>query len=374
MRVLMVSLDRKAFVEGDPARARLSGYGEVFEELHIIVYAKRSLGLRTQKIAPNVWLHPTNSFSKLFYVADAIGIARGLAGERAFSIVSGQDLSETGFAAWCIARQLDLPVQLQDHADVFDSYFARESLGNRMRVALARFLLPKADCIRTVLPAGKERIVARFPYLERRISVLPVFTRTNHLVDAVPAFSLRERYPQFKTIFLMASRLVSQKDIGFALKAFKEANVEGAGLIIVGEGPLAGMLKEEVHKLGLEEKVVFLPWQQDLVPYYQGADLFLLSSAYESYGRTLVEAAAAGLPFIATDVGIAPALVAAGAQGAVVTRGDVAAFRDALRAPMARGVSGGLRAVEALVGRNEAEYRERYRATLARCAGGSHRV
>lgn len=369
MKVLMVSLDRKAFVPGDPARERLASYGKVFEELHIIVYAKRDLGLSEERIADNVWLYPTNSKGRLSYVLDAIRLARG----RSVDIVSGQDLGETGVAAWRIARMLRVPLQLQDHADVFDPYFARESIGNRFRVLVARFLLPKADCIRTVLPGGKDRIIARFPSLEGRIEVLPVYTPTDALRGAHPSFSLHDRYPAFSRIFLMASRLVPQKDIGFALRAFAEADVEGSGLVLVGEGPLKDALMEEAVELGIEDRVVFVPWERDLVPYYKTADLFLLSSAYESYCRTLVEAAAAGLPFVSTDVGVASALVGSGAAGTVVAHGDHVAFRNAIRAWSESGKDAaaagkGLAAVERLVGKDEDEYRARYRDTLARCA------
>lgn len=369
MKVLMVSLDRKAFVSGDPARARFASYGSVFEEVHIIVYAKRDLGFSEAKIAENVWLYPTNSKSRLGYVGDAIRLARG----RSVDIVSGQDLGETGFAAWRIARMLNVPLQLQDHADVFDPYFARESLGNRLRVSMARFLLPKADCIRTVLPGGKERIAVRFPKLEERITVLPVYTPTDRFKGTAASFSLHDRYPQFSWICLMATRLVPQKDIGFALRAFAEANVEGGGLVIVGEGPLKDALAQEAVELGIEDRVVFVPWELDLVSYYKTADLFLLSSAYESYCRTLVEAAASGLPFVSTDVGIASALVEAGAAGTVVAHGNHAAFRNAIRswheAGKASAEAGkGLAAVERLAGRDEDEYRARYRESLARCA------
>lgn len=368
----MISLDRKAFIPNDLARVRLAGYGTVFEELHIIVYAKRNLGLRDEKIAENVWLYPTNSKNRFLYMLDAVRIARRL--QRSGSIldiVSGQDLCETGFAAWRIARVLKIPLQLQDHADVFDPYFIKESIGNTIRVLCASFLLPKADCIRVVLPRGKERIIRRFPSLAERIAILPVFTPTKHFRDTQASFSVHEKYPQFSKIFLMATRLVPQKDISFALHGFKDAAVEGSGLLIVGEGPLRQALEREVNKLGLSERVIFLPWEKDLVSYYKTADLFLLSSSYESYCRTLVEAVAAGLPFVSTDVGIASALVESGATGTIVARGDRTGFANAIQKHMDSGnnfTDQGLHAVEHLVGKDETEYRIRYHESIVRCA------
>lgn len=366
MRVLMVSLDRKAFVPGDPARERLASYGEVFSELHIIVYSTKAHGFAKEQIRDNVWLYPTNSVSRAFYIPDAVRTARTLS----VDIVSGQDLAETGIAAYVIARRKKVPLQLQDHADVFDPYYAQESAENRIRVLIAKLLLPKAACIRTVLPAGKERIAAQFPQLRERITVLPVYTPVSLFSEGAPVFSVHDRYPQFKTIFLMASRLVPQKDIGFALRAFSEARIPESGLIIVGEGPLKESIQEEIVSLGIEEQVVLVPWERDLVSYYKTADVFVLSSLYESYCRTLVEATAAGLPFVSTDVGVASMLVAGGAQGIVVSRGDHVGFKDALRTQATTGKIDAQKALEsiaALAGKDEQEYRARYRASLS-CA------
>ncbi len=372
MKVLMVSLDRKIFEERDPTRARLAAYGEVFDELHIVVYATKNVAYTKQQIAPNVWVYPTQSLHKVFYIPDAVSIARTLSNKGVtIDIVSGQDLAETGIAAWCIARRLKVPLQLQDHADVFDPYFAKESIGNKIRVHIASFLLPKANCIRTVLPSGKERIASRFPALRDRISVLPVYTSVSAWKDTIPSFSVHERFPQFSYIALMASRLVPQKDIEFALYAFKNAEVGGSGLLVVGEGRLQTALENTVRLLGLEDRVVFFPWEKDLVSFYKTADLFLLSSRYESYCRTLVEATAAGLPFVSTDVGIARTLVESGASGSVIAHDDLEGFAQAIKTALEAGKGtgvNGLEAISRLQGATETEYRERYRATLERCA------
>ena len=374
MNVLAISFERNAFIEGDPARRRFARYGAVFEELHLIVYAKRSLGLSEVQIADNVWLYPTNSLHKALYIADAMRIARRLRREgRVFDIVSGQDLAETGLAAWRIARLFDTPLHLQDHAGVFDAAFQRESMGNWLRTQFARFLLPKADGIRAVLDSGREQIISRYPALSAKVEVLPVYTDTDRLSTAAPEFSVRERYPQFSSIILMASRFVPQKNIPLALRAFREfLRVDSkAGLVLVGSGREERRLRSMVSGLGMEGRVVFVPWEKDLISYYKGADLFLLSSRYESYGRTLVEAAACGLPFVASDVGVASMLVASGARGIVCTTRDPKEYAAAIAAhlndPTPHLPGAGLGAVQALIGGSEEEYVARYKDMLAAC-------
>lgn len=170
----------------------------------------------------------------------------------------------------------------------------------------------------------------------------------------------------------MASRLVPEKDIGFALRAFKEADIAESGLIIVGEGPCKEVLAAEVIELDLEDRVVFVPWEKDLVSYYKTADVFLLSSTHEGYCRTLVETVASGLPFVSTDVGVAQTLISAGADGILVSRGDHVGFRDAMRSKVFRPVvatnSRGLDLIQKMTGKSEEEYRARYAASLQVCA------
>lgn len=363
MKLLMVSLDRKIFIEGNSARARLAGYGTVFEEVHVIVYSLRTHGLSQQRLAENVWAYPTSSPSKLSYVFDAIKIGKSLRGH--FSIVSGQDPAETGIAAWRIARTCGVSLQLQDHADIFDPWFARESIGNRARVLVARFLLPRATCVRAVLPRVRDRLLARIPSLQGRVSVLPVFVDTTRIAMAEPAFDLHARYPQFERIALVASRLVPQKDIRLALRAFARANVRGLGMVLMGEGRERAALEQEAARLGIGTRVVFAPWEEDLASAYKTADLFLLSSRYESYCRTLVEASAAGLPFVATDVGVASILAETGA-GVVVPVGSEEEFSRALMQDYAR-TAGNLAPVDRLAGATEEEYRIRFRALFDAC-------
>ena len=105
----------------------------------------------------------------------------------------------------------------------------------------------------------------------------------------------------------MASRLSVEKNIGLAIEAVKYLipNYPNVLLLIVGDGPELKTLKIQVVSHKLQDNVVFESWTDDLVSYYKTADLFLLTSNYEGYGRTIVEAVVANLPVLMTDVGVA---------------------------------------------------------------------
>ncbi len=76
------------------------------------------------------------------------------------------------------------------------------------------------------------------------------------------------------------------------------------GLVIVGEGREKGRLDRMARHFGLEKQVMFLGARSDAWGLVQSAQAYIQASAYEGYGRTLLEAALAKIPIITTDVGI----------------------------------------------------------------------
>jgi glycosyltransferase involved in cell wall biosynthesis len=77
------------------------------------------------------------------------------------------------------------------------------------------------------------------------------------------------------------------------------------GLTIVGEGSEHESLIQRAKHAGIESRVEFVGWQHDIGRYLARADVVLVPSRYEGYGLVIVEALAAGVPVIATDVGVA---------------------------------------------------------------------
>src|SRR5690606_817912 len=118
----------------------------------------------------------------------------------------------------------------------------------------------------------------------------------------------------------MASRLVKTKNIPLALRAFAEVIKKHphAGLIIMGSGPEERSLIESVQTLGIGQNVVFKSWVNDPFLQYKEADIFLTTSNDEGWGMTTVEAMAARMAIVMTDVGCAPTLLEDGKNALVV--------------------------------------------------------
>ncbi len=294
----MLSTDRKIFEPTSEVHKRMLGYAEDFEELFIII-----LGVNMElKVEGKLKYLGLTRFRAIFW--------RPI---DKFDLVTSQDPFETGLVAQLLAKLTGAQLELQIHTDLFNPYFKKQSLLNRVRILIAHFLLPRADKIRVVSQRIKDSLLYNFPHLTFNIEVRPIFVDVEKIKNAPIKTDLHKKYPQFEKIILMASRLTWEKNIGLAIEAMRDANMRMHAnntnrkilLLIVGSGPEEGSLKCKVESLKLVEQIKFEPWSNDLPSYYKTADLFLLTSYYEGYGMTLVEANVAGCKIVSTDVGVA---------------------------------------------------------------------
>jgi glycosyltransferase involved in cell wall biosynthesis len=305
IKVLMIGSDRKLFEDGSLVSERIKEYGTLVEELHIVVFAKRSLGLTNYRLTSNVWIYPTNSLSRWLYVYDAVKLGRKIISKNKFirgkSIISTQDPFECGLAGYLVRHQSLLPLEVQLHTDPFSLYFT--GLLNQVRKVIAKKILRNANSVRVVTTELQSKI-SRFTSVN--ISVLPIYVDIEKIEHAPVVFNLHSRYP-WQFILLSACRLAPEKNIGMMLQVLKliHDKIPDVGLVVVGSGPEEQSLRELVSNLNLESSVVFVGWQTDLASYYKTADAYIQASFFEGYGLALVEAGLSGLPVITTPVGVA---------------------------------------------------------------------
>lgn len=321
----MISTDRNIFIRDSAVAFRMARYGALTQELHIIVFAERSLGLENQQIGPNVWVYPTNSRNRWFYVRDAVAVGRRITRERKINLVTTQDPFEAGLAGMRIAKIAQAQLQVQVHTDFLNPWFLRQSLLNRVRARIAPRVLKAANGIRVVSPRIKGTLLKAFPAIAGRVVVLPIFVDVKRIREHTPTIDLHKQHPQFEQIILVVSRLEDEKNVALALYTFQKVfqKYPKAGFVIAGSGRGERQLKTLAKKLGLEKSAVFVGEQSDIYSYYKTADVLLLTSNYEGYGMVLVEAAAADCPIVTTDVGIARDLMQNSEQEFVCPVGDV---------------------------------------------------
>jgi glycosyltransferase involved in cell wall biosynthesis len=119
-------------------------------------------------------------------------------------------------------------------------------------------------------------------------------------------FQNRKKKENSKTKFLFVGRLEQQKGVMYLIKAADLLkNKNDFEIIIVGEGSEADNLMKTTRELGLIDLVSFKGkvGEQKLIEYYLGCDAFVLPSLWEGMPLTLLEAAAAEMPIIVSNVG-----------------------------------------------------------------------
>jgi phosphatidylinositol alpha-mannosyltransferase len=134
-------------------------------------------------------------------------------------------------------------------------------------------------------------------------------------------------------VVLWVHRLERRKGFGVALEAFAllAADVPDVSFVVIGSGPeraavdvLPAYVRARVHMLGSVSDA-------DLPRHHAGADVFVApATGKESFGIALVEAMAAGLPIVASDIRGYREVVRQGAEALLVPPGDAAALARAL--------------------------------------------
>jgi len=162
-----------------------------------------------------------------------------------------------------------------------------------------------------------------------RVSVLP--NPAPSLPELPPRQELRRRLGVDGPTLVFAGRLTAAKALPVAFAAL--ASTEGVCLLVAGDGPDRQALELEAERLGLAGRVRFLGAQprERVLALFRAADAALLSSAWENFPHTVVEALAAGTPVIATRVGGVPEVVHDGENGLLVPAGDPEALAAAIR-------------------------------------------
>lgn len=157
----------------------------------------------------------------------------------------------------------------------------------------------------------------------------------NKQVKSADPSTLRARHDASDDlVFLTVSRYVPQKahtDLIAAMESVVE-QIPNSQLFLVGRGPLEEDIRQTVQARGLEEHVTVTGYvsEEMLNKYYAMADAFVLSSVKEGFGIVLIEAMAAELPVVATDIAGVNEVVVDGETGKLVPAGEPERLAEAM--------------------------------------------
>jgi colanic acid/amylovoran biosynthesis glycosyltransferase len=284
----------------------------------------RFLGIVVRVIG-GYYRHPDFLWRALVTVAVAAAHARSLRNDRVDHI-HAHFATYPLLTAWICQRLVGIPYSVTPHAhDIFvDQSFLRS------RLAPARFVVAISDFNRGFLAAyGAGRTT--------RVHVI------RYGID-LSAYRFRPRAPQSTgpVHALCVASLRDYKGHAVLLRAIAEgpAELERVHLDLVGEGPLREELERLVRRLGLDGRVSFhggLP-EHEVSAMLDRADMFVLPSVITANGtmeglpNVLIEALAAGVPAVSTNISGIPELIRDRETGLLAEQGDSADLGRAIAA------------------------------------------
>lgn len=144
---------------------------------------------------------------------------------------------------------------------------------------------------------------------------------------------LRERRPDEAAVVGTVAHLSREKGLSYLVEAASliPGVQERLRFVIVGNGNCRRELEELVRNKDLKDVFTFAGFHSDISPYMKSFDMFALPSLSEGLSSAILEAMAASLPIIATDVGGIPELVTSGENGLLVAPADPAALARAIQ-------------------------------------------
>jgi glycogen synthase len=154
--------------------------------------------------------------------------------------------------------------------------------------------------------------------------------------DPARIAAARARYAGTGPLVVFSGRLVYEKGVHDLLRAMPRLRRRHPGirLVVAGSGPHDEALRRQARELRLGRSVHFAGFVGDdqLAALAAAADCAVVPSIYEPFGLVALEAAAAGTPLVAADVGGLRELVEHGRTGLRFSSGDVAGLADSVTA------------------------------------------
>jgi N-acetyl-alpha-D-glucosaminyl L-malate synthase BshA len=185
------------------------------------------------------------------------------------------------------------------------------------------FSINESDAITAVSYNLRDETFKHFK-IEKEIEVIVNFVDVSRFSrKPIDAFK-KVIAPNGERIFMHASNFRKIKRVQDVVKIFAQVNKTiPSKLLFVGDGPERSTAEDLARELGIIEEVRFVGKQEQMEDILAIADLFLLTSEYESFGLAALEAMAAGVPVISTNAGGLGEINIPGQTGFLSDVGDI---------------------------------------------------
>lgn len=207
---------------------------------------------------------------------------------------------------------------------------------NFRRKLMNFFLFKKINKIVPVAKSVREDVLKNnWSVPEEKISVLENSIDYGRFADVSTSKEDAKKMlglPSDAFVFGTIGRLAPTKGLSYLIKAFvsiKEQMPE-AHLVLLGDGWLNSELEEQAMNAQCQDSIHFLGHRDNIEQLLRGMDVFVLSSVAEGMPRAILEAMAAGVPCVATEVGGIPEIISGNNVGVLVPPKDSEVLAEAM--------------------------------------------
>jgi N-acetyl-alpha-D-glucosaminyl L-malate synthase BshA len=185
------------------------------------------------------------------------------------------------------------------------------------------FSINESDAITAVSHNLREETYRHFD-IKKEIEVIVNFVDVSRFArKPIDAFK-KVIAPSGERILMHASNFRKLKRVQDVVKVFAEINKKiPSKLLFVGDGPERSTAEVLARELGVCDEMRFVGKQEQMEDILAIADLFLLTSEYESFGLAALEAMAAGVPVVSTNAGVLSEINIPGQTGYMSNVGDI---------------------------------------------------
>lgn len=202
------------------------------------------------------------------------------------------------------------------HGHVFEGYFGRWK--SRLYILIERFLAKMTDVVIVLSSKQKDELVNKYRIASKeKVRIIPLGLNLTLFENIEKkeknGFGENCLFNEGDILIAIVGRLVPIKNHFMFLDAAKivlnQIRGDNIKFLIIGGGELQKDLEAYSRKLGIESKIFFCGWVNDMAAVYQYIDILILTSRNEGTPVSVIEAMASGVPVIATAVGGVPDLI-----------------------------------------------------------------
>jgi len=276
-------------------------------EIRILTYAPSGTEHKTLNPMPGLKIYGTASTHRARFIFDAFKQLKQIFADGWVpTLVTTQEPWEDGQLGLWVARRYQARFIPQLHFDLTSQDWLQENPLNRIKRLIAQYTLHRADAVRAVSQVQKQKLVEQLNLNPDKVHVIPVgvsFQPSQRTKNDCQQTIIRNS--RGKKVILFVGRICAQKNLALWVSVAQQVHQlqPDTHFVIAGDGAMRHEVQQQVNAAELDTAFTFLGnvAYAELPTVFGAADVFLLTSDYEGFGRVVVEAQLAGLPVVATS-------------------------------------------------------------------------